>query len=158
MKITTKKGDNGKTELKGKIIEKTSKEIKAIALIDELQAVIAIARQETQLKELDLLKTFCYEVMAYINGSSIDIKKWLNIFDEITNRGISDDINFFINPSGKASFIHLARAKAREVEIAILDAYGVSDLSIAFNRLSDVLFIYAYEYQKAEGALKFFKK
>ncbi len=155
MKKTTRKGDDGKTQLNGKIVDKTSNEIKIIGLIDELQAIIAIARQETQMKELDELKKFCYEAMAYINGNDINIKGWIEKFDKICEKEIA--ANGFINPSGKSSYINLARTKAREIEIAILEGYGPCELSIAFNRLSDVLFIYTYEYQKDEGALRFFK-
>ncbi|MEM4296488.1 MAG: hypothetical protein QXP22_02790 [Candidatus Anstonellales archaeon] len=157
MKITTKRGDNGKTELAGKILNKQDKEIKALGLIDELLTQLALAKYETQFKELDKLIDFCYHAMAYINGADVEIRKWQEFFDDICEKGISDNINLFVKPNGRSCYIHVARAKARQAEIAVIEAFGVCELSKAFNRLSDVLFIFAYEYQKAEGALDFFQ-
>jgi ATP:cob(I)alamin adenosyltransferase len=175
MKITTKRGDHGKTVLGNREVEKTDKIVKLLSLLDECLACVSIARVETKLKELNKIEYFLYELMGYINyinpeetkkdrdkkpkhgdKNILDINKWQEYFDNICEKGISDKIKWFVKPNGKAAFIHLARTKVREAEIMCFEVFGNSEISVLMNRLSDVLFIYAYEFQKSEGALEFF--
>lgn len=164
MKVYTKTGDKGTTDLiGGKRVAKNHERIEAYGTIDELMSFIGIVYDVIENKEhkrtlvaiLDRLMT-CATILA-TDASSNEIK-----LPELKNEDVAflekeidkmqtvvPRLTQFILPGGHTtlSFCHVARTVCRRAErltIAIVESNNQINLCIKYlNRLSDYLFILA---------------
>ena len=169
MSITTKTGDNGTTSLiNGKRVSKSSPIIGALGELDELGAVIGLAKVELSLEGnreenvclleriQQILFTVGAELMCY-NGNSgatvspvEDMVKLLETeITQIESR-LPPLRSFILSGNSRASAqLHHARTVCRRVERAVVAMLESEENSAPllpyFNRLSDLLFLLARE-------------
>jgi cob(I)alamin adenosyltransferase len=163
MKIYTKTGDKGETGLVGgSRISKVSPRIQAIGDVDELNAVIGVARAELPPKELD-------ETLAWLQDALFDLGAELASLPSAkisfaplpesaakrleegidTQTSLLPPLKNFILPGGSrlAAQLHLARCVCRRAERSVLALHKEQALRpavLAFlNRASDWLFLSA---------------
>ena len=164
MKIYTKKGDKGKTQLLGGTMkDKFDPKIEAYGNIDELNAYIGNIHDQDitgnhkeflifiqiQLFNLGSMISFdgLKEKLSLPQVSLSDVKR---IEDEIDQLEMDlDPLVYFILPSGHptSSLCHIARTVCRRAErgVVYLTSLGEShEIAVPFlNRLSDYLFVLA---------------
>lgn len=146
MKITTKKGDKGKTDLYRKRVSKTHPLIDLIGEVDNLVAIIGVIRSKSNkavAKDLEYIQRDLMSVNSYLAGYT-DYKINLKII-ELKSEQYSSKINLteFIVPGEDeySSFINLARTETRKVERLFLKAKVREErLEKYLNRLSDYFF------------------
>jgi len=162
MKIYTKTGDKGTTELiGGKRVPKDHLRIEAYGTVDELIAYIGLVRDHISSKQIqnDLIKIqddlmICAAILATdCDDCEIKIPK---LYDEsivwLEKEMDQMDINLpllknFILPGGhpSVSFCNAARTVCRRAErivISLSGSYSVPEITIRYlNRLSDYLFV-----------------
>ncbi|MEK7673129.1 MAG: cob(I)yrinic acid a,c-diamide adenosyltransferase [Patescibacteria group bacterium] len=178
MKITTKTGDKGETSLfGGKRVSKASFFIGAVGELDELQALIGWCRVcvgegnegEVLARVIDdiyrMMSVVGFEMKCPANIRQIDeedvefLEKEMAKFEEIVG-GLSK----FIRPgiTEKAARLHIARTVCRRVERGFVEGMkagaGKMDEEMDckmilkyLNRLSDLLFVLAYSFEKKEN-------
>ncbi len=162
MKVYTKKGDTGTTQLIGGTrVLKSSIRIEAYGTIDELNSYIGIIRDQeidekykTQLIEIqDRLFTIGSSLAADPEKSSMKIPDLLesditfleNSMDEMDET--LPEMKFFVLPGGHTtvSFCHVARCICRRAERVIValheNEYVNEQVFKYVNRLSDYLFV-----------------
>ena len=162
MKIYTKKGDKGYTQLLGgTTVTKNNKKIECYGTIDELNAFIGnLYDQEINKEQKNTLLTI--QNLLFNIGSCIsnDNKKNKINLPEITENDISllefnidkmekrlSPLSNFILPSGhsNASKCHIARTVCRRAErtlVSLSEDEEINLLHLKFlNRLSDYLFV-----------------
>ena len=173
MSITTKTGDNGTTSLiNGKRVSKNSPVICAIGELDELGAVIGLAKIELSLEgnheeNVRLLEriqqelfTIGAELMRFNGNSGATVSPVENLvklleteIHQIESR-LPPLRSFILSGDSRASAqLHHARTVCRRAEravVAVLEseensAVIPSPLLPYFNRLSDLLFLLARE-------------
>ncbi|MFA5560814.1 MAG: cob(I)yrinic acid a,c-diamide adenosyltransferase [Acholeplasmataceae bacterium] len=156
MKIYTKKGDQGGTDLIGKRVEKDDLRIELNGLFDETMALIILAKHEIRnnlLKEdfnriHEDLYIICYEVAQGIPEKYLISKKqieWLEMrIDEIT--GKMEPLNKFIqlDQTRAASWVNLVRVSIRKAErmfYIVKKKFPLNEHALGYcNRLSDYFF------------------
>lgn len=164
MKIYTKKGDKGKTQLLGgSMVDKFNPKIEAYGNIDELNSYIGhIHDQNINKNHKDFLVFIQIQLLNLGSIVSFDGRKQSLKLPEVTNKDIQkieEEIDLlenglpsltqFILPSGHpvSSLCHIARTVCRRAErgVVFLASKGEShEISIKFlNRLSDYLFVLA---------------
>jgi cob(I)alamin adenosyltransferase len=164
MKIYTKTGDDGTTGLFGGArVKKASSRVEAYGTVDELNAVLGVARATG-------LSTFADDVLSrtqvdlFTLGAELacvpgkEAKLAMPLIEsadaERLERAIDDaeshltQLQTFILPGGspQAASLHLGRTVCRRAERALLaidDAPPRGMLVIYLNRLSDLLFVLA---------------
>ncbi len=161
-KVTTKRGDDGRTDLAdGRRVPKDSKRIQALGSLDELNSAIGWARSQNPeprtsagLLEIqnDLL---CAGAMIAggprkSRGPVLDPARIEFLERETAARqGELGPLENFLLPGGtpSAAGLHLARAVCRRAErdvVALARSSTVApEIRIYLNRLSDLLFQYA---------------
>ncbi|HEV7223374.1 MAG TPA: cob(I)yrinic acid a,c-diamide adenosyltransferase [Pirellulales bacterium] len=171
MKIYTKTGDRGETGLfGGPRVRKDHLRIEAYGSVDELNAVLGVARSETLPAEIDAL-------LAQIQNSLFDLGAELATPDpvrmgvaavgashvEALERAIDryeanlTPLKNFILPGGTraAAQLHVARTVCRRAERRLISLSAAETISgqliIYLNRLSDLLFVLAREANRAGG-------
>lgn len=165
MKIYTKTGDAGTTGLfGGPRVAKDDPRICAYGSVDELNAVLGVARSTALSPELDAILSEIQHQLFAIGAELatpnpeehklkwsgdehvLKMEAWIDKLD-----GAMSPLRNFILPGGsaQAAHLHLARTVCRRVEREIV-RFGhdtrVSDVShivIFLNRLSDLLFVMA---------------
>lgn len=167
MSITTKRGDEGTTDLLfgGKAV-KTAEQVEALGAVDELNATLGFARVTMDgeaAEAIDQIQKWLVTLMGELampEGKDTEYKK--SGFGRITeteiewveslSQGIEGDRKFkgWLRPGAAggelAARLHLARTVARRAERR---AWGVSEtvsskhLRIFLNRLSDALWLMA---------------
>lgn len=178
MKITTKTGDNGETGLfGGKRVSKDSNFIDVLGELDEIHSFLGWCRCESKGNCNKLLARFqddIYKIQAIV-GFEMKCPKTVEIIEEddvgflekeIEKRQhLVKDLQQFIRPGSSelAARLHIARAVCRRVERAVVrlqrklvtgeglsgDVLAVFRVIIKYlNRLSDLLFLLAYEFEK----------
>lgn len=164
MKIYTKRGDKGRTDLfSGERVGKTNLLIEAYGTVDELNAILGVAESNLPAQFSDLksgliriqdhLHIICARLANTTPKSehptiSEEHIQWLeercDFFTEQTPK-----LKHFILPGGHpaAASLHQARTVCRRAErrvIAAAEKYDVDNKIITYlNRLSDLLFLYA---------------
>lgn len=162
MKIYTKKGDKGTTQLiGGKRVPKNNSRIEAYGTIDELNSYIGLVRdQDIDQQSFDMLvetqdRLFTIGALLANDGTSNKIK--LPLIDEKDihllekkidnmNKELSE-MKSFILPGGHTtvSYCHIARCICRRAERLVVDLPETTlqfDLILKYlNRLSDYLFV-----------------
>jgi cob(I)alamin adenosyltransferase len=162
MKIYTKKGDGGTTQLiGGKRIPKHDLRIESYGTVDELNSYIGLLRDQAidenyklQLIEIqDRLFTLGSHLAAEPNKSTMklpeisenDVLYLENSMDEMDSQ--LPEMKFFVLPGGHTtvSFCHLARCVCRRAERNVThlkEHEEVEELILKYlNRLSDYLFV-----------------
>lgn len=137
MSITTKRGDDGKTDLfNGQRVSKSDQRIQALAAIDELNAVLGMIKDP----QIQQIQSDLFELGAIVaNPDSKDtmeeqlkrIEKW----EEELEPSLPALQNFIL-PSGP---LHHARTVCRRAETVLQE-------SAYLNRLSDYLFLLARKF------------
>ncbi|MCJ8289466.1 MAG: cob(I)yrinic acid a,c-diamide adenosyltransferase [Crocinitomicaceae bacterium] len=169
MKVYTKKGDSGTTQLIGGTrVLKSSLRIEAYGTVDELNSYIGLIRDQevseeiaAQLLEIqDRLFTMGSKLAADPEASKMklpelhdadveNLEKWIDKMDESL-----EPMRSFVLPGGHTtvSFCHLARCVCRRAErISVdLNAHQTIDsiLLTYLNRLSDYLFVLSRKLSK----------
>ena len=176
LKIYTKTGDDGQTGLfGGGRVEKDHPRVEAYGDVDELNAVLGMARSVEMMPRIDevlvpvqrdlfaigaLLATPDHEKMReQLRKARIDDERIAEL-----ERAIDDcerelePLRSFILPGGtpKASALHVARTVCRRAErrvVALHREAGLPELAVIYlNRLSDLLFMLARVANKRAGA------
>lgn len=158
MKISTKRGDGGKTSLfGGKIVSKNSRAIELIGILDELNALLGeiyllvkIARVK---KFINAAQNNLFKIGAEAAGYkkqmvfAADIK-YVEKYIEILEKKLPDLKNFIL-PGGSAAGakLHIARTICRRAERRLISLNKKMNLNpnliVYLNRLSDALFLTA---------------
>ncbi|HVU87437.1 MAG TPA: cob(I)yrinic acid a,c-diamide adenosyltransferase [Pirellulales bacterium] len=171
MKIYTKTGDTGETGLfGGPRVPKDAPRIEAYGTVDELNAVLGLARAEALPSDIDLLvariQNELFDLgaelatpdpqaksMAMLNAGSIAA------LEQAIDRHEAQlaPLRQFILPGGTraAALLHLARtvcrrAERRLVTLAATEQIGPT-LLVYLNRLSDLLFVLARATNQSAG-------
>jgi cob(I)alamin adenosyltransferase len=156
MKIYTKRGDQGVTDLIRKRVGKDDLRISSIGAVDEVMATILMAKQkisQIEVKEeldkvYDMLMSVCHEIALGVVDSykiSDDVIKWLegriDYYDSLL-----PPIREFIklDKNEAAAWINIARVTTRRSERQLVSAsinYEFNKNLLSFlNRLSDYFF------------------
>ncbi|PHR28424.1 MAG: ATP:cob(I)alamin adenosyltransferase [Fluviicola sp.] len=169
MKVYTKKGDSGTTQLIGGTrVLKSSLRIEAYGTVDELNSYIGLIRDQEVSKEIaaqlleiqDRLFTMGSKLAADPEASKMklpelhdedveNLENWIDKMDESL-----EPMRSFVLPGGHTtvSFCHLARCVCRRAErISVdLNAHQTIDsiLLTYLNRLSDYLFVLSRKLSK----------
>lgn len=173
-KIYTRGGDKGQTSLgNGKRVGKDDVRVDAYGDVDELNAVVGVARLHTvdhaemdamlsriQNDLFDLGADLCTPIEENPKYPPLRIVKdqvaRLEAEIDSLNSELSE-LNSFILPGGSAASAHLhhARTVCRRAErrmVSLSDIENINEFSISYiNRLSDFLFV-AGRYLNAKGA------
>jgi cob(I)alamin adenosyltransferase len=162
MPITTKTGDDGFTgSLAGKKYSKCSPEIELFGSLDELISFLGFASYELGNPELEEMEKEIQHIFTKVSRmEDIDQK----LVDEIEKKMEAKERNLpkldrFVMPKGKSSLLHICRALARKAERKAVCAYskkGKVNVAVYLNRLSDYLFLMAYEESSERKELTFF--
>lgn len=149
MTITTKKGDLGQTDVKGKRLSKSDPLINLIGEIDELSSEIIYfqAKYKLDKKDYELIVSDLYQISSVLSGylNDIDLNEHIHFFEnEIQKKqNLTHSFIFPFDDEVKAH-LHLLRAKIRSVErtcfaYSCLESINL-DILKYLNRLSDFIF------------------
>lgn len=173
MKVYTKKGDTGTTQLIGGTrVPKSSLRIEAYGTVDELNSYIGLIRDQEinsiyieQLLEIQDRLFTMGSLLAMDPGKSTmklpelaegDITFLENAIDEMDAE--LAPMKSFVLPGGHStvSYCHIARCVCRRAERISVDLHAESELSpivlTYLNRLSDYLFVLSRKLTKDLGA------
>jgi cob(I)alamin adenosyltransferase len=164
VKIYTKTGDDGTTGLFGGArVPKASARVEAYGTVDELNAVIGVARATVLDRATDGVLAHV-QVDLFTLGAELACRPGREANLGMTLLGAEDatrlehaiddaekelpPLRSFVLPGGsvQAASLHLARTVCRRAERAVLaidDAKARSEIVIYLNRLSDLLFVLA---------------
>ena len=170
MKIYTKVGDKGKTNLYGSMISKSDIRFDTYGTIDELNSFIGLAdsfnknqfihdilikvQNELFIIGSDLSHSYKNEInsnMKIVKENIVTLEKFI----DDTDKKIPKLTNFIL-PSGSnvAALLHVCRSLCRKAErkiVLLSEKYSVNSLSLIYlNRLSDLLFVLARYSNKLE--------
>jgi cob(I)alamin adenosyltransferase len=173
MKIYTKTGDDGRTGLLGSgRIGKDSLRIEAYGTVDELNAVVGVARSVDLDPETDTLLERIQDELFAVGAALADPDPAGRFHTAITAEHIArleteidvmeaalPPLHQFILPGGSttAAAVHQARAVCRRAERCIVRLGGQPGEHVApaivvyMNRLSDWLFVLARELNRRAG-------
>lgn len=164
MKIYTRQGDSGETGLLGgERVSKDSPRVEVCGAVDELNAVLGLARAEPLSEELDhLLERLQHELfrLGAELAATNSIAEHLGMVQpqhiealeqEIDRRERSlEELRQFILPGGTraAAALHLARTVCRRAERRLVSAVQHGEtiaplILVYLNRLGDLLFVLA---------------
>jgi len=169
MKIYTRRGDEGKTDLRGgDRVSKTSPRVEAYGTVDEVNAVVGLA-YPTGYDDVDewlgAIQNHLHVVQAefatpdrdadvpHVDDEDVEqLEAWIDAADEEL-----EPLQSFIFPGGseQGSRLHHARAVCRRAErraVALADDQAVNEHAVAYlNRLSDALYTFARLVNQREG-------
>ena len=175
MSITTKRGDNGGTDLMfGKRTAKIGNRIEAIGSLDELNAALGLVRVEANAslgKSINLLQGYLVGLMGELAVLSEDLEKYRssghpsvtddevklleNLASELEESGIVFD--GWARPGSKGSRtgaqLDFARTVCRRAErrvLALSEELSNTNILLFLNRLSDLLWLYARHCEAVE--------
>ncbi|MBE0700556.1 MAG: cob(I)yrinic acid a,c-diamide adenosyltransferase [Acholeplasmataceae bacterium] len=159
MKIYTKKGDKGRTDLLTKRVSKTDLRISVNGAFDEVMATLLLAKQKVRDPDIkndldhvyDLVFSICHEIALIeasnhliTDGMVLWMEKQIDVYDSKM-----EPLHQFIklDQNEAASFLNLARVTTRkaERELSLLNEQeNVNPKTLALvNRISDYLFTIA---------------
>ncbi|MDO9016878.1 MAG: cob(I)yrinic acid a,c-diamide adenosyltransferase [Deltaproteobacteria bacterium] len=173
MKIYTKTGDDGDTGLFGGArVSKASARVEAYGTVDELNAVLGVARAAGAWAELDeLLGSIQSDLftlgaeLATVPGKEASLGIPLLDDRDVARLEVAIDLSEatlpplknFVLPAGTpaAAALHLARTVCRRAERAVVglpEGHGArGELKVYLNRLSDLLFSLARQVNQRAG-------
>ncbi len=164
MKIYTKSGDRGKTNLfDGERIGKDNPRIKAYCSLDELTSFLGLVRSFSKSKTIKKIIEKLQEDLFFVGWDLATKKeKFRKKIKKIGEREIKfleaniDKIarrvqvgKYFVFPGGskEAAFLHVARTVCRRAEISVVELSKKEKINkniiVYLNRLADLLFIMA---------------
>lgn len=170
MKIYTKTGDKGETSLfGGGRVSKSADRIEAYGTVDELNAILGLARSENMTETVQQMLHLIQQDL-FILGADLatpsdakvtiprielshysKLESWIDELEDSL-----EPLRFFILPGGTpaASTLHIARTVCRRAERRVITAKVnemISDNCVIYlNRLSDLLFVMSrFENHKA---------
>lgn len=133
MSITTKKGDDGKSDYFGKRVSKGGKLLEALGTLDELQAVLGLVG-------LEKLQYDIYEIMARKKvGDKIKI---LETRIQKLEKEVKIPKIFVIFKNEKAIELNWVRTVVRRAERRAI-VFKNKKIGIYLNRLSDFIYLLA---------------
>jgi len=150
MSVITKKGDGGKTEVRGKMVDKSSEMVEALGNIDELNCYLGWLKLVLKDKEIELLQKDMWQISGYLAcNNKIDLEKrikWLETSINSIEKNLTVLKNFVVpGINEKEAMCQICRSVSRRVERSLwqLNKYIKvdKDILVYFNRLSDYLFI-----------------
>lgn len=150
MSIVTKRGDKGKTEVRGKMVDKSSEIVNVLGNIDELNCFLGWLKVETQDKNVELLQKDMWQISDRLaDNNKIDLKKrikWLETSINGMEKKLAVLKNFVVpGINRKEAICQICRSVSRRAERSLwkLNKYIKvdKDVLVYFNRLSDYLFI-----------------
>ena len=150
MSIVTKRGDKGKTEVRGKMVDKSSEIVNVLGNIDELNCFLGWLKVETQDKNVELLQKDMWQISGRLaDNNKIDLKKrikWLETSTYNIEKKLAVLKNFVVpGINRKEAICQICRSVSRRAERSLwkLNKYIKvdKDVLVYFNRLSDYLFI-----------------
>ncbi len=158
MSIVTKKGDDGKSRFGGRVVEKDSELLETIGTIDELLALLGVAKMKNNVQmgeRIDKIKEELHQIMGVISGygsMEIDLEKEIK-YMEIEIKRIEDkeeSLHKFLETGNRLDeFLNLCRTVVRRCErrVVSLSKHQKIDEDILkyFNRLSDYMFMLSRE-------------
>jgi cob(I)alamin adenosyltransferase len=171
MKIYTKTGDTGETGLfGGPRVPKDAPRIEAYGTVDELNALLGLARCETLPPDVDALlariQNELFDVGAELatpdpqakNTATLGAKSIAALEAAIDQHEAQlTPLRQFILPGGTrpAALMHLARTVCRRAERRLVTLATVETISptliVYVNRLSDLLFVLARSINQSQG-------
>ena len=152
MKIYTKRGDEGKTDVMGKRINKDSNLIEVLGSIDEAVSAIGLAKFKAPSKEKKILEKIQEDLMKIAGALvccadelAIERVVWL---EEIIDKycATQEAVAGFILPGSDeySGFLHLSRTIVRRTERQTVRLRPKNRTNLKYiNRLSDLLFVIA---------------
>lgn len=164
MKIYTRKGDDGSTQLLGpQRVPKNAARVEAYGTVDELNSVLGLVRvHDTEgwiAKELQTIQTLLLQAGAELAATEPET---LEKLDRVTDTDVTtleqwidrceadlEPLHSFVLPGGTAlaSHLHLARTVCRRAErrvVTLREGEAVEIRLVRFlNRLADLLFVLA---------------
>lgn len=156
MKIYTKKGDKGTTDLIGERTTKYSKRIEAIGTMDEVNSFIQVAVANIDDQEVkDLLNYISQQLFDVGHDLALKVNREFKIkekdvlfFEEKIDYFTSklEPLNKFILPGGKdgSSYVHVIRSVSRRAERRLVELAQEEQINEVllqyYNRLSDLMF------------------
>ncbi len=152
MKIYTKRGDRGKTDVLGKRIGKDSDLVEVLGSIDEAVSAIGLAKLKAPSEEKEILRLIQEDLMG-IAGALVccaqEIKTervvWL---EETIDKycATQEVVAGFVLPGSDeySGFLHLSRTIVRRAERQTVKLKPKNQAVLKYiNRLSDLLFVIA---------------
>lgn len=161
MKITTKRGDSGKTSLcGGRPVSKCDPRIKAQGALDELVSLLGLAKVKAKdpavKKKIGLIQRDLFRIIGSISlgcgRGSFSIKdcdvRMLEQFGDAVEARTRMPSGFIVPGVNESSAVlHIARAVARRAECSIVElGAGIKVepcITAYLNRLSDLLYVFA---------------
>lgn len=170
MKVYTKRGDDGFTDILGGRVSKNSIRIDVIGSIDELNSFIGLAISVLDSRFPEVIEIL-EDIQHDLFDAGADIANNLNTDFKITSEKVEklekyidsfekelEPIKYFILPGGAkgAAELHVARSICRRTERELVDytlveAVKHNEVRRYFNRLSDLLFILARVVNQRSG-------
>lgn len=164
MKLGT--GDDGKSYVKGRRIDKDSLIFEAVGDLDELVSLLGVVRSLTKLPEVDEVLRGVQEGLFRLNSHLTGFKddfcekelRWVEGKIKEFNSTLSE-LKKFVLPGGPltASLLHLSRAICRRAErhiVSLSKEWRVDKWVIPYiNRLSSLLFVLA-RYEAAKSGVE----
>ena len=165
----TRRGDDGETDLRGgDRVSKTSSRVEAYGTVDEVNAVVGLARPtgyDDVDEWLDAVQNHLHVLQASLatpdrdadvprlDAGDVDrLEDWIDVADEEL-----EPLSNFVVPGGSetGARLHHARSVCRRAErraVALAEDEGVDEHALAYlNRLSDALFTFARLVNAREG-------
>jgi len=156
MKVYTKRGDKGVTDLFKKRVGKDDLRVSAIGTVDEIMAIVLMSKHKIESMEIkndldqvhDYLSSVCHEIALGVSESfkiTDEVVHWLEAkIDELESK-MPVLRNFIkIGKTEATSWINIARVTTRRSERQLVSAsinYEMNANLLAFlNRLSDYFF------------------
>lgn len=161
MKVYTKKGDTGTTQLiGGRRVPKSSLKIEAYGTVDELNSYLGLLRDneidERYKKQLIAIQNDLFVIGALLakdpeakmvlpelsQDAVIEMEQWIDEMDASL-----EPMKHFVLPGGHhtVSHCHIARCVCRRAERTVVDLSSLEQVSASvltyLNRLSDYLFV-----------------
>ncbi len=166
MKPYTRAGDDGKSYVKGRRLDKDSRIFEAIGDLDELVSLLGVVRSLTELPEVDEVLKGVQEGLFRLNSHLAGFKddfgeeelRWVEGELEKFGSKLSEPRKFVL-PGGpiSASLLHLSRAVCRRAErhiISLSKEWEMDKWVVPYiNRLSSLLFVLA-RYEAAKSGTK----
>lgn len=172
MKIYTKRGDTGMTDLPGgRRIPKSDIHLEALGTLDELNSSIGVLRsslpelEKSAAEDLRIIQNTLVSISVWLSGPSLsDAESTTSVLENSIDNldELLPPLKTFILPGGHpaASAAHMARSICRRAERKVVafmkttsDAgTAVAEQPVAYlNRLSDYLFVLARYLNKISG-------
>ncbi len=163
MGITTKKGDEGYTSLfSGERVKKYDLRPQTYGKVDELTSFLGLAILNSDYREKEVLQQIQKDLIL-IMGELASTKEKIICNNEFIEN-LEKEIEYYQQKVGKikefissgydysSTYLHIARSLTRNVErkcVKLFDEELINNqkILIYFNRLSDLLFLIAYNYQ-----------